>query len=307
MKYEHGIRYRLNNDIHSDVKTSIRFFDSDFKRWSFKQIGGFIQEYKHDPYGSLFLSEMQVNIWKIIQKINPIWYFDATGSMHKRLEEQGPVYLYTFVCHDYIKQIIIPIALFLTTEHTTSSISQYLLNIKAKFLLCSTNNDSFPVAPIVVTDESWAIINAVCNIFNNTSIQSYIKWTYQVLIEFEDNIHIRTVMNTKLFLCHVHFLHNAIKKIRHLNLEKESQDIFIYGFIALQNCQDILSFKSIYKSLFVLFNIENCDADIIEQNKQNIKNSPAFIVNFNEEEHENKKKISIEIDSLYINEDFHGN
>ena len=69
----------------------------------------------------------------------------------------------------------------------------------------------------------------------------------------------------------------------------------------------ILSFKSIYKSLFVLFNIENCDADIIEQNKQNIKNSPAFIVNFNEEEHENKKKISIEIDSLYINEDFHGN
>ena len=123
---------------------------------------------KYQLNWNYFSTKKKINFWKVIQRINPVWHFDATGVILKPIQSQGPVYLYNIVCHDPVQKNIIPLAQFFTTQHSTHSISRYLLSIKNNFLKsCANKSDSFALAPIIVTDESWASINAISDIFNN--------------------------------------------------------------------------------------------------------------------------------------------
>ena len=317
IKNEHNNINNIDKDIHSNIVKCVDFFKivtTSLKKLyvgysetaSCSELNGFVQEYNFKPFGVTLLSEIQIHFWKEIQKIMPIWYFDATGSCHKRIDGSA-VNLYSFVCHDYINKINVPIALFLSSSHTTASISKFLLCIKQHFVINSDKSDSFKFSPIMVTDESWAIINSLCETFNGQSIKSYVKWTYEVLLEYPDNRYIRTIMKTKLFLCHVHFLYNATKKIKTLNLCKEKQDIFIYGFIGLQNCKNIQEFKSIFKSLFLLFSTKSCQLQIIQDAKELIYSLRIDQVNLNSDKiQEEKLNLCYQFDDLYINDNFHG-
>jgi hypothetical protein len=152
---------------------------------------------------------------------------------------------------------------FFTTQHTTLSISRYLLSIKKTFQSCKNKTDSFSVSPIIVTDESWASINAICEIFNNCDMATYLKWSYEVLVVAPGSLDLITIMNTRIILCHVHFLHNAIKKLKELKLEGPSYFFFIYGFTLLQNATTIEEFNEILKLLHTIFKQEHCDSDIL--------------------------------------------
>lgn len=61
-------------------------------------------------------------MWKIIQQVNPVWNFDATGSVIKNVTGQKAPLLYSLVSHDNLRKKIIPIGEFVTTSHTASSI-----------------------------------------------------------------------------------------------------------------------------------------------------------------------------------------
>ena len=43
---------------------------------------------------------------------------------------------------------------------------------------------SIDIAPIIVTDNSWALIGAVMKAFNSCDTSKYINWCYDILIEF---------------------------------------------------------------------------------------------------------------------------
>jgi hypothetical protein len=314
INYEYKNINNIDTNIHLNIVKCVDFFNiltTTLKELYseaalFNNISGFVQEYNFKPFGVNLFSEIQINFWKEIQKILPVWYFDATGGCHKQADGR-PVYLYTFVCHDYINKLNIPIALFLSSSQTTATISKFLLSIKQSFILNSNKNNSFEYAPVMVTDESWAIINSLCDIFNGHSIKSYIKWTFEILVEYPGVPLLRKTMKTKLFLCHVHFLYNAIKKIKVLNLDKENQDIFVYGFIGLQNCKSIEEFTSIFESLFLIFNSKFCQLEIIEKAKDLIISLRTDKVNLSEDQiQEDKVKLCCHIDALYINDNFHG-
>ena len=51
-------------------------------------------------------------MWEIIQKDNPVWYIDATGSILKDKPSEKEILLYSIVCHDHSKQNIITVAEF---------------------------------------------------------------------------------------------------------------------------------------------------------------------------------------------------
>lgn len=242
--------------------------------------------------------------------MNPVWYFDATGSMMKPLDGQGRILLYTFVCHNSFNRNIVPLSQFFTTSHDTLSISRFLLTIKTKFLMCA-KTDSFSIAPVIVTDESWAGINALCDVFNGKTLAQYIIWSYEVIVEHPDNLQLRLMMRSKFFLCHVHFLYNAIKKVKILNLKNETKDIFVYGFIALQNSTTIHEFNEIYKCLHIILNQEFCAKKILHEKISYIRNSRhgndlTFMDKTFEETHEKKSKLFEDINSIYFAEDFHG-
>ena len=65
-------------------------------------------------------------MWQYIQERHPIWYFDATGSVMKKIGTQSMPYLYSIVCHDAFTKSIIPVAEFFTTSHSSLSITNEL-------------------------------------------------------------------------------------------------------------------------------------------------------------------------------------
>ena len=69
-------------------------------------------------------------MWIEIQKINPVWYFDASGLFLRNIINQPANLLYSIVCHDVKKKIIVPIAEFFSTASDGSSIATYLIKIK---------------------------------------------------------------------------------------------------------------------------------------------------------------------------------
>ena len=106
-----------------------------------------------------------------------MWYFDATGIGLMRSEGQSQALLYTFSVWDPYTHVTIPIAQFITTEHSTVSISRYLVTIKSNFeKLYRKSTDSFSIGPVIVMDESWSSINAVCKIFNQINMSEYIRY-----------------------------------------------------------------------------------------------------------------------------------
>jgi hypothetical protein len=104
-------------------------------------------------------------------EINPIWFFDATGSIHRKINRQPKPFFYSVVCHDTNKKNIIPIAEFVTTSNNQISIANFLSEIKLRISMATTKN----VYPkIIVTDMAWALINSVMRVFNNCSMIEYI-------------------------------------------------------------------------------------------------------------------------------------
>lgn len=81
------------------------------------EITGYLHNLCMDPYGFILFSEIQYQIWNNVREFNPIWFFDATGSIHKKVFDQPKPYLCSMVCRDVKKKLIIPVADFLTTKN----------------------------------------------------------------------------------------------------------------------------------------------------------------------------------------------
>lgn len=232
-----------------------------------------------------------MSIWKGLKGSSPVWYFDATGKVIKNIGRTC-TYLYSMVMHDTINNKIIPAAEFATNSHTVENISKYLLVIKQHYK---------EVAPFIVVDESYALINSIMSIFNGCDILAYINWTWKILngkimkyflqdyLNFRSlilgdssNMNLHCAMSTRLFICHTHLFKNMIRKCDKLlkkRKEKNSLNIkslFQYCFTLLQNSTSLDEFTSHLELCFKIFCSKNCAKISIEKvnnmiNKRNIK------------------------------------
>ena len=71
-------------------------------------------------------------MWSIIQKVNPIWFFDASGLILADVPLNKSPILYSIVCYDNETGSIIPVAEFFSTCQESTTICQYLLVVKNK-------------------------------------------------------------------------------------------------------------------------------------------------------------------------------
>ena len=138
-----------------------------------------------------------------VRKFNPVWFFDATGLIHRKINRQAKPFFYSIVCHDTVKKSIIPVAEFVTTSNSQNTISQYLLEIKE-----SLSNKALP--DIIVTDMGWALIYAVLKIFNNCDMLSYLHSCFEFLFNNKDSKLEKIIFYT----CSTHFLKNIIRKAK---------------------------------------------------------------------------------------------
>jgi hypothetical protein len=152
-------------------------------------------------------------MWLIIQQTNPIWYFDGTSNINKKLPLQKDPHFFSMICHDKQNRQLIPLFEFVTTDHTQFSLNIYLQ--KAKNLMKETNSfpkNSFLIAPIIVVDFSWAMINSINNAFNNCSSLQYLQWTFEVLINKNTSPEFLKIMKTRVYICSFSYSQNYYQK-----------------------------------------------------------------------------------------------
>ena len=164
-------------------------------------------------------------MWSSVRKTNPVWYFDSTGNVIKKIENQSEPFLYSIVFHDKQKKLIFPLAEFISTAHDSHSISGFLYTIKLE-LERSLKKESFQIAPIICTDFSYAFLKMI----------------------------IRKVKSVKKF-------DEAIQNSEQKNLNKKTnskiEKTFIFSFTLLQSSTKIDEFITNLKDINILFNTRN--------------------------------------------------
>jgi len=168
-------------------------------------------------------------MWKILRKINPVWYFDATGNIIADVPGQGKNYWYTISTRDNINNKIISVADFSTNIHSVLNITKFLMHIRLN--LKYGVKTPFNVAPLIVVDQSMALIVSVLLIFNSTDLTTYLNWAYQYIYLFDDdNKVVPPTYDTRVILCSSHLLKNIVSKTKKIlktkknnNKEKENE------------------------------------------------------------------------------------
>jgi hypothetical protein len=203
-------------------------------------------------------------MWKEIQKKNSIWYFDATGSCHKDIPNQKKPFLYSIVMHDVAKKQVITFADFITTANDATSISKYLSILIDRLEKSSKQN----LKPnIVVTDLSWALINAVMISFNKCKPCNYLIWCYKILIEKNYDINLLNAMPVRAYLCNSHFLKNIIKKLKSIsekNCSKLVRKTFLFFLTLVQNSNYVEIIEDYLKHIYNIFNNRFLDDSVLE-------------------------------------------
>jgi hypothetical protein len=190
----------------------------------------------------------KLKLWTIVQLKNPIWHIDATGGIINKINGQRKPFLYSIVVHDLDKKLIFPIAEFFSTANDAKSIASYFADIKLEFLKKIPKNGLFKVAPIIVTDFSWGLINAIMETFNNCTVTIYINWCFEIIFKKSECIILASIMKSIFQLCSVHFLKLIITKARKIKpfkdegKDKNLQNDFIFAFTLLQNSMNIDEF-----------------------------------------------------------------
>ena len=159
--------------------------------------------------------------------------------------------------HDKSNKFICPLADFFTTGHDMKTIASYFQIIKdnlQKFI----SRRYFQFSPIIVTDFSWALINAVIRSFNNTTFSVYINWCSNILIDkqiFKVNF-----IPTIIFLCYSHFIKMIAKKIKKIKkyVQKANNNkihkVALYSTSVLQRSVDMEDFSKNLRNCYNIFN-----------------------------------------------------
>lgn len=184
-------------------------------------------------------------MWKIIFTRYPIWFFDATGSIIKNVSGQKLPFFYSIVCYDPQTHSIIPLSEFTTTCQTITSICQNLLFVKDTLV-----KNSCKIAPIIVMDFSWALINSSLRIFNACNLIQYLNWTFELLTSDKKMKQIPT----RVYLCATHFIKLISSKATELKLEKKVKRVYLFTFALLQNAKTLKSFEVYFVNALILFN-----------------------------------------------------
>ena len=172
----------------------------------------------------------KLRIWKKVLCSNPIMFLDSTGTISRKVKGQKAPFLYSMVAHDPNNKCIVPIIEWVSTATNHVNISKYLTTCKYIF---DDNSISYP--HLIVTDHSWALINAVLLSFNQCNLQNYLNWSYIIFVQKIDDLALKNKMKVRIYLCSTHFLKCIIKNSKLVKVEKEIRRAFIYFFTLVQN------------------------------------------------------------------------
>ncbi|CAF1122896.1 unnamed protein product [Brachionus calyciflorus] len=173
LRSEFAHRFTLDNEFRVDCDKVKTFFEFDSPQINKFSISGYVQDIHSDPFGAIFVSEVQVKLWAVVFESDPFWYFDATGGIFKRVNPEKETHLYSIVVHDSINKTNISTADFITNSNNNVSIYSYLYKLIEKF----KSNRFFNLPKAIITDFSWDNIHSTMKAFNNLNVIDYLNLT----------------------------------------------------------------------------------------------------------------------------------
>lgn len=173
--------------------------------------------------------------------------------MFKKILQQQETLFYSIVVHDSVNKKCLSIADFITNSNTNVSIYTYLYSIIEKF----KSYTFFKLPKAVVTDFSWANINAILKAVNNLDVIDYLNLSFQIIVKKQ--IFAISGIKSMIYLCSTHLMKNiqddTKKALKYVDddLSKKIYNLFINSFCILQNsiCLDV--FNLILKCIKVVF------------------------------------------------------
>ena len=162
--------------------------------------------------------------------------------------------------HDTKTKSLVPLAEFVSTVHNSIWISKNLFSIKAIMIQNIQEKNKYAIAPLVVTDMGWALINALHQSFNNCTITQYLKWTFDLVTLKNRTTDLHAMMRIRTYICSTHFLKIIIKhaKLELKNFKKDASEnvlrTFIFSFSILQNSVGFEEFEENFKDIYQIFN-----------------------------------------------------
>ena len=143
---------------------------------------------------------------------SPVWHFDATGSIIK--ESGKRILLYSLCAHVNLPNIkCLALLEFLSDAHDAATIKSILLQ------WIDQCGKLIRHPKVIVSDQSWAILNACAKAFNNKSILEQISAQWQCLLGNPAELVI-------LRLCANHYISLVCRKISHLKVTPKVNVIF---------------------------------------------------------------------------------
>lgn len=132
------------------------------------QYAGVIREIGLDKFYCMYWSPLQIDIYKDIVKSNSPISIDATGSLVQKIvrknQRSGAIFLYQAVAPGISG--IVPLFQMLSEKHNANIIQYWM----SEWLRCGGK-----IPHEVITDFSFALLNAVARAFNSCSLAQYIK------------------------------------------------------------------------------------------------------------------------------------
>lgn len=174
----------------------------------------YIQKNVSRPFIVYVMSKLNVDVLKeVIKRLDPteeemIINIDATGSIVRQPEGVlKQIYYYAMVikiknCKTDDKFIPYPICEMVTASHNIDSISSWLQYCRL-FLEKSNLPKNWPVFDRIVTDKSFANLNAICIGLNRCDFSEYLEITYDCIMNQKSMSKI-----SKLHLCCSHLMKN---------------------------------------------------------------------------------------------------
>ncbi|CAF0770039.1 unnamed protein product [Brachionus calyciflorus] len=267
IKSEKVNKDKISNCFEIDSKSIKQAYDELYPAVQENRIKGYVQSIYSDPFGLLLMSSFQIKILSVVQKNFPIWFFDATGCILKDIPGESKTILFSIVCHDVSRKIIIPLADFFTNILGSRTISNFLSQIKE---LIERNieakvENQYP--KIVVLDFTWANINAFLETFNKVSIYQYLVWSKELIINANYNVY--NIIPVKIMLCCTHFLKIIVDKVmkNFKNIDNNVIKDFIFCFTLLQNSKTFKEFEDILIDLFYIYNSKFLNVKLVERIK----------------------------------------
>ena len=242
---------RRQQERHPDAIVSLR---EQRKDWLASEkppppaVPGYLQAIGDTPfYCTLYLNgQIQLYLECCDADDGGVFHFDATGTVVKDITDQKRILLYSLVPANAAVSIFD----FLSSSHTTETLA-YLLELFQRDVR-SANNGKTVQPRYVVTDFSFALINAVLQAYNKSTLATYLSVAMRVMRRLQTSATI--VSRTYVCLCVAHMLKCLSRKLTRAmpaTRDKSRRQAILALFAALARTRSLEHAAAVYRNIYI--------------------------------------------------------